>query len=175
MRGKSFAAVAIAAVAALAAVGCGSSSSSGSGTTAANPYGGGGNTQTSSASGGGGGGRAVVSVANNPQIGQILVDSKGMTLYYFEKDKGGKSACYGACAQVWPAYTTSGNPTGQKGASASKLGTSKRTDGTTQVTYAGYPLYTYVSDTKPGDIKGNNLDQFGAEWYALHPNGKKAE
>ena len=58
---------------------------------------------------------------------------------------------------------------------ASKLGTTKRKDGTMQVTYAGHPLYTYVADTKPGDAKGNDFSSFGAEWYALQPSGEEAE
>ncbi|MEK6250413.1 MAG: hypothetical protein AABM43_00495 [Actinomycetota bacterium] len=161
------AAIAVLALAIIAA-GCGSSSNdtstsaSGGGGGA---YGGGGSSS--------GGAAAVVSVADNPKLGKILVDSKGLTLYYFEKDKqGGKSStCSGACASVWPPVTTSGAPKGQNGAQASKLGTIKRSDGSTEVTYNGWPLYTYVSDTKPGDAKGNDLKQFGATWYALTPAG----
>jgi predicted lipoprotein with Yx(FWY)xxD motif len=68
---------------------------------------------------------------------------------------------------------STGKPTAEKGAKAAKLGTTKRKDGMTQATYAGFPLYGYVKDTKPGDALGNNLDQFGAEWYALTPAGSK--
>jgi predicted lipoprotein with Yx(FWY)xxD motif len=57
---------------------------------------------------------------------------------------------------------------------ASKLGTTKRSDGTLQVTYAGHPLYTYTADTKPGDAKGNDFSSFGAQWYALQPSGEEA-
>ena len=158
---------------ALIAAGCGSndSSSSGGGGSA---YGGGGGQKTtgSSASSGGSG---VVAVDDNAKLGQILVDSKGNTLYYFLKDKGGKSACYGACASVWPPYTASGQPKGQSGAKASLLSTTKRTDGGEQVTYNKFPLYTYAGDKKPGDTNGNNFEQFGAEWYALTPAGDKPE
>ena len=169
--GLALACVAIAALAVIAA-GCGGGNDDSS--TSGGGYGGGGgsSTKSSTASSGGSG---VVSVANNPKLGSILVDSKGDTLYYFEKDKGGKSACYGACATVWPPYTASGTPKGEKGAQASKLGTSKRSDGTTQVTYAGFPLYTYQGDSKPGDTNGNDFKQFGAEWYALTPAGKHPE
>ena len=105
----------------------------------------------------------------------MLVDSKGFTLYYFEKDKGSaKSACYGACASVWPPLTTSGAAKATGGAEASKLGTTERSDGTTQVTYAGWPLYTYTADTKPGEANGTDVKSFGASWYPLHPNGEKA-
>jgi predicted lipoprotein with Yx(FWY)xxD motif len=105
----------------------------------------------------------------------VLVNSKGYTLYLFEKDESDESYCNGACAQVWPAVTTQGEPQASGAVDASKLGTVKREDGTTQVTYAGHPLYTYVKDTKPGQANGNEVDSFGAEWYALQPNGEKAE
>jgi predicted lipoprotein with Yx(FWY)xxD motif len=167
------AAVAVLALAILAA-GCGSSNNNSN--TSANSggggaYGGGGSsTQTASSTG-----AATISTANNAKLGTtILVDSKGMTVYYFEKDKKGgtTSSCSGACATVWPPVTTSGSPKGTNGASASKLGTIKGSSGT-QVTYNGWPLYTYTGDSKPGDANGNNLDQFGAEWYALTPAGVK--
>ena len=86
-----------------------------------------------------------------------------------------ESYCSGKCAKVWPPYTTKGGPKAGKGAEASKLGTLKRDDGSTQVTYNGSPLYLYVSDKQAGDASGNELDQFGAEWYALRPSGDKAE
>jgi predicted lipoprotein with Yx(FWY)xxD motif len=163
------------AVLAIVIAGCGSSdnnssSSSGGGGGA---YGGGGGAKTTAASSGGGSG--VVSVDDNAKLGQILVDSKGNTLYYFLKDKQGgtTSTCSGACAAVWPPYTASGSPKGENGAQASKLGTIKRSDGGTQVTYNGWPLYTYQGDSKPGDTNGNDFEQFGAEWYALTPAGTK--
>jgi len=163
--------VALAIAAALALGGCGGGSDSSSG---GGPYGEGGETSAASkpAKSETAGGTAVVSVANAAGAGQVLVDSKGFTLYYFKKDKGGKSACYGPCAKVWPPLSGSGKAEG--GAMAAKLGTTERSDGTTQVTYAGWPLYTYAGDAKPGEVKGADIDSFGAEWYALHPNGDKA-
>jgi predicted lipoprotein with Yx(FWY)xxD motif len=118
-------------------------------------------------------GAAVVSAANVGDLGKVLVDDKGMTLYMFEKDKGGKSACYGGCAEAWPPLATDGDPVAKNGAVAGKLGTTGRTDGSTQVTYAGWPLYLYAGDQKPDQAKGNDIDQFGAEWYALTPSGEK--
>jgi predicted lipoprotein with Yx(FWY)xxD motif len=108
-------------------------------------------------------------------LGKILVTSKGRTLYLFEKDKGTKSECFGACAKNWPPLRTSGKPTVGRGLSASKVGTTKRSDGKRQVTYKGHPLYLFVQDTKPGDTKGQNLDAFGAEWYVLSPAGSKVD
>ena len=155
----------------LVVAGCGGGSSSAGG------YGSGGEstaTTTKSASSGGSGAVGVVAVASNPTLGKIIVDSKGFTLYDFHKDKGTKSACYGACAGVWPPLTTSGAPQATKGADASKLGTTERSDGTVQVTYAGHPLYAYAADTKPGDAKGNDFSSYGAQWYALAPSGEEA-
>jgi predicted lipoprotein with Yx(FWY)xxD motif len=172
---RTFPAIALLALGALLVVsGCGGSSSSSSG----GAYGSGGETtaakskETSTASESSGAG--AVAVADNPKLGKILVDSKGFTLYDFHKDKGGKSACYGACANAWPPLTTSGAPQATNGAEAAKLGTAKRSDGTVQVTYAGHPLYTYVTDTKPGDVNGNDFSSFGAQWYALTPSGEEA-
>jgi predicted lipoprotein with Yx(FWY)xxD motif len=158
---------------ALAVAGCGGSSNS-SGESA---YGGSESTATnkSASSESGGGGVATIAVASVGDLGKVLVDSKDFTLYYFKKDKGGKSACYGACAEGWPPLTTEGAAKGMSGVQASMLGTTKRKDGTTQVTYAGWPLYTYVVDKKPGEANGNDIDAFGGEWYALHANGEKAE
>jgi predicted lipoprotein with Yx(FWY)xxD motif len=155
---------------ALAVVGCGSGNSEGggahgsSGSTAGKP------ASTGPAEAGG----AVVSAATTPKLGKVLVDSKGLTLYDFHKDKGATSSCYGGCAQVWPSLPSEGAPQAGEGAVASKLGTTKRKDGTVQVTYAGHPLYTYVEDTKPGDTKGNGLSSFGAPWQALKPSGEGA-
>jgi predicted lipoprotein with Yx(FWY)xxD motif len=163
---------ALAIVALLAVAGCGGSDNNSSGGGGA--YGGGGESSAASkpAKSESAGGQAIVSVASVSDAGKVLVDSKGFTLYYFKKDKSGKSACYGACAKVWPPLT--GTPQAQGGAMASKLGTTKRSDGTIQVTYAGWPLYTYTADTEPGEDKGTDVDSFGAEWYPLNPAGEEA-
>jgi predicted lipoprotein with Yx(FWY)xxD motif len=159
---------------ALAIAGCGSSNSESSSSGGA--YGGGAESTSSTAAEttGAAGTATFVSVASVPKLGSVIVNSKGFTLYDFHKDKGTKSSCYGECAQVWPPLTTEGEPQPSNGASAAKLGTTKRTDGTTQVTYAGHPLYTYVADTKPGDAKGNDFSSFGGQWYALKANGEEA-
>jgi predicted lipoprotein with Yx(FWY)xxD motif len=109
-------------------------------------------------------------------LGTILVDAKGHTLYLFMKDKNGKSACTGACANAWPPLLTKGKPKAAGGASASKLGTTKRSDGTTQVTYNRHPLYGFILDkNKPGSTKGEGSKAFGAEWYVLGASGNKIE
>jgi predicted lipoprotein with Yx(FWY)xxD motif len=109
-------------------------------------------------------------------LGTILVDAKGRTLYLFLKDKSGKSACTGACASAWPPLLTKGTPKAAGTVSASKLGTTKRSDGTTQVTYNRHPLYTFILDkSKPGSTKGQGSKAFGAEWYVLGANGSRIE
>jgi predicted lipoprotein with Yx(FWY)xxD motif len=151
----------------IALAGCGSSSSTtASDSTAAAT------TSTSVSSGGGAG---TIDVADNPKLGQVLVDSQGSVVYMFEKDESDESYCSGSCANVWPPVTTSGQPQAGPGISASKLTTLKRDDGSTQVVFDGHPLYTYVKDTDSEDAYGNGLDQFGAEWYGLHPSGEKTE
>jgi len=119
-------------------------------------------------------GAGVVSLGNAQKLGMILVDSNGMTLYDFHKDKGTTSSCYGPCAEGWPPMLTEGEPTVGNGATASKLGTTERKDGTMQVTYAGHPLYTFVEDKKPGEANGNDVSAFGGQWYALKGNGEEA-
>jgi predicted lipoprotein with Yx(FWY)xxD motif len=108
------------------------------------------------------------------ELGTVLADADGRTLYLFEKDKGTTSRCSGACAGVWPPLAGA-KPGATGGVAAGKLGDTKRADGTSEVTYAGHPLYTYAGDAKPGDVKGQGLDQFGAEWYALAPSGQKID
>jgi predicted lipoprotein with Yx(FWY)xxD motif len=105
-------------------------------------------------------------------LGRIVVDGKSHTLYLFQKDKHGKSACSGACAQNWPPLLTKGTPAAGTGAKSSLLGTTKRSDGTTQVTYNGHPLYTFVADNgKRGSTKGEGVDAFGAKWYVVAAKG----
>jgi predicted lipoprotein with Yx(FWY)xxD motif len=108
-------------------------------------------------------------------VGNALVDGQGRTLYLFEADKGSTSTCSGACASLWPPAITSGKPTAGPGVSAAKLGTTKRGDGTLEVTYNGHPLYRYAPDTKPGDATGQGLNQFGAKWYVLAASGSKID
>jgi len=108
-------------------------------------------------------------------LGRVLVDGRGRTLYLFEKDKHGKSACAGKCAGFWPPLITSGKPLATAGAKSSLLGTTKRADGRLQVTYNHHPLYTFVKDTRKGQTNGEELDAFGAEWYAVSAAGAKVE
>jgi predicted lipoprotein with Yx(FWY)xxD motif len=113
---------------------------------------------------------AVVSTAKT-SLGQIIVNSNGRTLYLFEKDRNGKSACSGQCAVFWPPLITSGKPSVTNGARASLIGTTKRADGRLQVTYNHHPLYTFVKDKKAGQTSGEGVNAFGAVWNAMSPAG----
>jgi len=116
---------------------------------------------------------ATVSVATNTALGKILVDGSGRTLYLFEADKGTASTCYGACATYWPPLLTSGAPQAGTGINASLLGTTKRNDGATEVTYGGHPLYYVVTDHNPGDATGQGVNNFGAPWDVVGPDGNQ--
>ena len=109
------------------------------------------------------------------KLGKVLADGSGRTLYLFEKDKGTKSKCSGACATAWPPALTTGKPKAGSGVSASKLGTTTRSDGTKQVTYNRHPLYRFVKDHGARQTHGQGVKAFGAEWYVLSASGKKVE
>lgn len=116
------------------------------------------------------GSAAVVKTANG-SLGTHLVDSKGRSLYLWVADKGSTSTCSGACAQAWPPLTTTGKPQVGADAKSALLGTTKRADGTLEVTYAGHPLYYFAGDAKPGQTTGQGNEGFGAYWWVVAPNG----
>jgi predicted lipoprotein with Yx(FWY)xxD motif len=154
--------VALAAAGALAA-GCGSNGSGSGG------YGSGGSGGTSPA-GSGPSGTATVAAASS-KLGMVLVDGSGRTLYLFKRDQPNQSACSGACVAAWPVAQTSGTPKAGSGVKASLLGTIKRSDGATQVTYNHHPLYYYSGDSGPGQQNGQGLNAFGAKWFVVAPTG----
>jgi predicted lipoprotein with Yx(FWY)xxD motif len=114
---------------------------------------------------------ATLGVSSNSDLGDVLVDSNGRTLYLFEKDSGTTSACTAGCASVWPPLQADGNPMVGSGATAAQIGTTKRSDGAPQITYNGHPLYTFTGDQSPGDVNGQGLTNFGGLWYAVSPAG----
>ena len=123
-----------------------------------------------------GGSAASVNLDDNADLGQILVDGSGRTLYLFEKDdEGDESYCDADCAKEWPPFTSTGQPQAGDGVDAAKLTTFQRDDGDTQVAYDDHPLYYYSGDQSPGDANGNGSDAFGAEWYALDAVGETVE
>lgn len=111
----------------------------------------------------------TISVSQNEALGDFLVDAEGMTLYLFTKDTENVSACYDDCATAWPPLLTDGEVTVGEGLDASLLETTERTDGATQVTYGGWPLYYWVKDEAPGDTTGQDV---GRVWYVVSPAGE---
>lgn len=118
-------------------------------------------------------GVSVTTVAT--RLGRTLVDGDGRALYLFEADHGGTSACTGSCDTVWPPLRAPGGVHALGGVSAALLGTIQRSDGSTQVSYNGHPLYYYAGDANAGDTTGQGLNQFGASWYVLDPAGAKID
>ncbi|HEX9339433.1 MAG TPA: hypothetical protein VF892_26255 [Pseudonocardiaceae bacterium] len=104
----------------------------------------------------------------NGTAGVFLADSAGRTLYIYTADKGTTSSCYGGCATAWPPLTTTGSVSVSGSATASQVGTTTRTDGTKQVTYAGHPLYYFQSDTSAGMTKGQGVQ---GVWFLISPTG----
>src|SRR5258708_2472157 len=143
---------------------CGSSSSSG---TAA----------SSSGNATGGSSSAVtISAKSVPGVGAVLVNTQGQTLYMLTSEKGGKITCTASngCTQVWPEITLPSGTAAAKagtGVQASLLGTVKGASGSPEVTYNGWPLYTFSCDSGPGPVKGQGITSFGGTWYVLNASG----
>jgi predicted lipoprotein with Yx(FWY)xxD motif len=114
-----------------------------------------------------GNGDVVVGTATS-ELGTILVDGDGLTLYLFDNDTDGESVCYDDCAVTWPPLLGDATVGGE--ADASLLGTTTREDGAVQVTYAGMPLYHYAGDGQPGDVAGQGL---GGVWWVIAPDGER--
>jgi predicted lipoprotein with Yx(FWY)xxD motif len=105
-------------------------------------------------------------------LGRILVNARGHTLYLFAKDRNAKSSCSGSCARFWPPLLSRGKPTAGFGVRTSLLGTTRRSNGSLQVTYNKHPLYTYALDTRAGQTRGEGNSRFGAKWWAVSANGR---
>ncbi len=141
--------------AALLAAACGSSSGSGGGS----------GTSSSPASSG--------SALKTTQISgvTVLTSAQGFTLYWFVPDTSAKSNCNGSCAQIWPPVK---GPAAAGSGVTGKLGTITRSDGSTQATYGGHPLYTYTADTAPGQANGNGINASGGVWHEVTASGAPA-
>jgi predicted lipoprotein with Yx(FWY)xxD motif len=112
----------------------------------------------------------VVAVRTS-EYGSILDDRRDRTIYAFTRDASAASTCYGPCAAVWPPVLTHGSPR-RAGGLPGALGTTRRHDGATQVTYDGHPLYYYTGDVSPGEILCQNVEEFGGTWLVVSPSGK---
>jgi len=117
---------------------------------------------------GGGKGKAIKTVGS--EYGRVVADGRGEAFYLFDKEKGKRSRCYGACAQAWPPAITKGKPRGFGGVNPKLLGTTRRKNGKLQVTYRNHPLYYYVDDS-PGTILCQDVAEFGGLWLVVQPNG----
>jgi predicted lipoprotein with Yx(FWY)xxD motif len=127
-------------------------------------------SSTTAAAGAGGSATSSTATAKGAD-GTYLTGAGGRALYLWVADSGGKSSCSGSCAKAWPPLTTKGKAIAGKGVQASQLGTTKRSDGSTQVTYKGHPLYYFIEDKSKGSINGQGSDAFGADWWLVSPSG----
>jgi predicted lipoprotein with Yx(FWY)xxD motif len=148
------------ALAACGSNGTNASSGSGSGSSA----GGSSNKAASSSS---------VLAVRNTKLGKVLVDSKGQSVYLFTADSKNHSSCNATCLNYWPAVKATGTVPGSIPGITAKIGTTSDMSGGKIVTANGWPLYTYVKDTKPGDVTGQGTDFFGGKWWVLTPSGAK--
>jgi predicted lipoprotein with Yx(FWY)xxD motif len=163
-RGYALAVALLAVIGAVVIAGCGGGGSSSSSPESSEESG----ATTASNSGGGG----TISAAEISGLGKVLVDAEGMTVYLFTPDKGSTSVCYGGCESAWPPVTAEGKPTAGEGAMSSALGTTKRKDGSLQVTYEGHPLYTFVGDKGSGEANGQESE---GTWFVMDEAGSEVK
>ena len=116
----------------------------------------------------------------HPEEGEYIVAGNGFAVYLFKADRQGgaagepASACEGDCLGLWPPVLVDGSPAADGKLRAELLGTMTRSDGSTQLTYNGWPLYFYAEDYEPDDIKGHDIESYGEDWYLVGPNGERA-
>ena len=132
-------------------------------------------SQSSSTTSSGSGRSAAASLSTRqlPGLGAVLVDGRGHTLYTFSPDGAKHVSCLKSCAEIWPPLKLgeSSPPKLSGGARSSLLGSDPDPDGGRVVTYAGWPLYSYVADTSPGQATGQGLNSSGGLWYVISPTG----
>jgi predicted lipoprotein with Yx(FWY)xxD motif len=121
--------------------------------------------------------RAAKIQLRRTSIGKVLVDAAGFTLYRFSKDTGRKNTCVASreCSATWPALGSTGRPTAGPGVKASLLSTIRLPNGSTQVTYAGHPLYRYSAASERGETSYAGVRQFGGTWYAVSATGSNVK
>jgi predicted lipoprotein with Yx(FWY)xxD motif len=106
-------------------------------------------------------------------FGTMLFDESGQAIYLFDRETSDRPRCYGPCADAWPPVLTKGEPQAGRQARSGLLATTERKDGTSQVTYAGHPLYYYAHEGK-NEVLCHNVDEFGGTWLVVRPNGEAA-
>ena len=110
----------------------------------------------------------VVVATGDTDLGTVLVDHDGLTLYMFDPDEGGESTCYDDCADNWPPLTSTDAPTAGDGTDPGLIGTVPRDDGDDQITYNDWPLYYWAGDNDAGDVNGQAVQDV---WWVLDPEG----
>lgn len=118
-------------------------------------------------------GPGVRVVGGDSEFGTMLFDSTGQAIYLFDAEKTSTPSCYGDCAKAWPPVLTDGDPVAGDGVNAALLGSTRRTDGTTQVTYRDHPLYFYAHEGKR-EVKCHDVFMNGGNWYVVQPDGMAA-
>jgi predicted lipoprotein with Yx(FWY)xxD motif len=111
--------------------------------------------------------------AEHDDFGAMLYDASGQPIYLFDAEATSRPQCYGECAKAWPPVLTEGRPRAEGAVRADLLGTTSRRDGSTQITYAGHPLYFYAHEGKY-QVLCHNVDEYGGTWLVVKPNGKPA-
>jgi predicted lipoprotein with Yx(FWY)xxD motif len=115
----------------------------------------------------------TVIMAAESDFGTVLHDASGQPIYLFDAESSSRPKCYDDCAKAWPPVLTSGAPRAKGAVHADLLGTTHRSDGSTQITYAGHPLYFYAHEGK-FQVLCHNVEEFGGTWLAVQPNGRPA-
>jgi predicted lipoprotein with Yx(FWY)xxD motif len=115
----------------------------------------------------------IIKVGNS-QFGPMLFDNRGQAIYIWQLEDSSTAECYGDCAEEWPPVLTDGAPVASAGVNNQLLGTTERTDGTTQVTYNGHPLYYYAHEAA-GEVECHNIRTHGGLWWVIQPNGDRAK
>ena len=118
--------------------------------------------------------RGTEIVIADSQFGSVLFGPKEQAIYLFDKESSDASRCYGACADAWPPVLTRGEPRAGEGVEGKLLGTTRRDDGSMQVTYSGHPLYYYVDDP-PGEVLCHGVEEFGGLWLVVDPSGEAVQ
>ncbi|MGZ4531307.1 MAG: COG4315 family predicted lipoprotein [Mycobacteriaceae bacterium] len=126
---------------------------------------------TTSSSTGGAGGLAITTAGSD--FGRMLFDRRGQAIYLFDRETTSRPQCYGACATAWPPVLTHGPPRATSAVREGLLGTTERADGSSQVTYAGHPLYYYAHE-EPHQVFCHNVTEFGGRWLVVTPDGTPA-
>lgn len=117
----------------------------------------------------------TLQVQDDQGMGRYLTDGAGMTLYRFAGDKPGRSTCRLSCLNTWVPIITRVDPVAHRGVDPALLSTMQRDSGARHVTYDGWPLYRYAGDRQPGATRGHGVEDFGARWYAVSPDGDRAQ